>query len=221
MLYAGTMKGCFFMSEKQKRTRNWAFLVYPESIVSNWRDILDELHTPWFESPIHDKDIDPTGQPKKAHIHIILCFENHKSYNQIIDITSSINASYPQPCENVRGYVRYFCHIDNPDKFQYNIDDIICHCGADLQQFFKPNSTLRYQYIRDMIDFINDYNIIEFNDFMLIAMQSHYDDWFPLLCDNSAFVIREVIKSKRHSYSNQHQRLAFDKLSGEVFEEIR
>lgn len=209
------------MQEKNKRTRNWAFLVYPESVVPEWRNILDDLHTPWFESPLHDKDLNPTGEQKKPHIHVILCFENHKSYQQILEITSSINATYPQTCENVRGYVRYFCHIDNPEKFQYRMEDIISHGGADLHEYFKPNSSIRYKYIREMIDFINDYNIIEFNDFMCIAMQSHYEDWFPLLCDNSAVVIREVIRSKRHSYANQHQRLALDKSSGEIFEEIR
>lgn len=207
------------MSEN-KRTRNWAFLVYPESVNSEWRDTLDELHTPWFESPLHDKDINPTGEQKKPHIHVILTFESMKSYNQICEITSSIGATYPQPCENVRGYVRYFCHIDNPEKYQYNIEDIISHNGADLQEYLKPNSSTRYQYIKEMINFINEYNIIEFNDFMCIAMQSHYDDWFPLLCDNSAIVIREVIKSKRHSYGNQHQRLYFDKNTGELIEEV-
>lgn len=208
------------MSEKNLRNRNWSFLVYPESVVPEWREILDDLHTSWFESPLHDSDLNPTGEVKKPHIHIILAFENHKSYSQICDITSSINATLPQICHNIRGYVRYFCHLDNPEKHQYNISDIICHSGGDLSEYLKPSSSTRYKYIKDMIEFINDYNITEFNDFMLIAMQSHYEDWFPLLCDNSTVVIREVIKSKRHSYANKHQRLSFDKSTGEIIEEI-
>ena len=49
------------------RARNWSLVVYPESAPENWRDILDDYHIPWVESPLHDKDINPDGEIKKAH----------------------------------------------------------------------------------------------------------------------------------------------------------
>ena len=39
------------MSEKIIKGRDWAFIVYPESAPENWREILDETHMRWIESP--------------------------------------------------------------------------------------------------------------------------------------------------------------------------
>lgn len=44
------------MSEKIIKGRDWAFIVYPESAPENWREILDDTHIRWIESPLHDKD---------------------------------------------------------------------------------------------------------------------------------------------------------------------
>ena len=58
------------------RTRIWTFIVYPDSAPENWRDLLDDQHIAWVESPLHDKDINPTtGEVKKAHYHIAFSFE--------------------------------------------------------------------------------------------------------------------------------------------------
>ena len=49
-----------------------------------------------------------------------------------------------------------------------------------------------------MIDYIRSAGITEFQDLMDYAADVHYDDWFPLLCDNSAYVVGLYIKSQRH-----------------------
>ena len=67
---------------KDTRTRVWTFLVYPDSAPENWRDLLDEQHIEFIVSPLHDRDINPTGEPKKPHWHLMLTFEGKKSYEQ-------------------------------------------------------------------------------------------------------------------------------------------
>ena len=37
---------------KDGRTRNWNVIVYPESAPENWRQIIDDLHIEWAESPL-------------------------------------------------------------------------------------------------------------------------------------------------------------------------
>ena len=54
------------------RVKVWTFIVYPESVKENWREILDEMHIQWVESPLHDKDLNATGEAKKAHRHIMV-----------------------------------------------------------------------------------------------------------------------------------------------------
>ena len=61
---------------RDTRVRNFATVVYPESAPKDWQDILSRHCVPAFISPLHDKDTNPTGEPKKPHYHCIVYYEN-------------------------------------------------------------------------------------------------------------------------------------------------
>ncbi len=185
-------------SKKDTRTRNWTIVIYPDSAPSTWRDILDEMHIEWIESPLHDSDINANGEKKKAHWHILLMFGGVKSYEQVMELCQDLNCPRPERCHNAKAMVRYMAHLDNPDKAQYNISDIIPHGGVDIAEMLRPNASERYSLIREMISFIRDNEIIEFQDVMDYAAEFRPDDWFPLLCDNSTFVVNQYVTSQRH-----------------------
>ena len=192
------MAGNMSSGNKEQRTRNWTFVLYEDSAPDNWREILDELFLEWIESPWHDKDINADGEQKKKHKHILLMFGGVKSYEQVKEITDKLCSPIPQRCHNAKAMVRYMAHLDNPEKAQYNVSDIIPHGGVDLAELLRPSSSERYSIIRDIIDYIRSAEITEFQDLMDYASDEHFDDWFPLLCDNCAFVVGQYIKSQRH-----------------------
>src|SRR5690625_3025055 len=94
--------------------------------------------------------------------------------------------------------VRYFAHIDNPVKFQDDKTKIIAHVGADIASYLSVTSADRYELIREMLSFVNEQKITEMKDLLDYAMDERFDDWFPLLCDNSAYIVDSYIKSNRH-----------------------
>jgi len=185
-------------SRGSDRTRNWTFVLYPESAPDNWRSILDDEHIEWIESPLHDKDLNADGQPKKPHIHILLLFGGVKSYEQVVDITERLNQPIPQRCHNAKALVRYMAHLDNPEKAQYSQSDIIGHGGVDLAELLRPSSSERYSLLREMMDYVRSAGVTEFQDLMDYAASDRFDDWFPLLCDSCAYVLGQYIKSQRH-----------------------
>jgi len=184
---------------KDDRTRNWTFIVYPESAPTNWRDTLDTEHIQWIESPLHDKDLNADGEAKKPHWHILVLFAGKKSYEQVKELTDSLNSPIPQKTASAKGMVRYMAHMDNPEKVQYSQSDIIGHGGVDVAEYLKPSSSSRYQLIGEMIDYVKEQNITEMKDLLYYARNERFDDWFPLLCDNSAYIMNSLIKSNRHS----------------------
>lgn len=186
------------MSRGQGRTRNWAFIVYPESAPLNWEKMVDETHIPWVKSPEHNMDCDSNGELKKPHWHVMLFFDSVKDYAQVKEISDMCNGASPEKVNVVSAYFRYLCHLDDPDKFQYSVSDIEYHCGADPADFLKPSASERYQYIGEMMSYIRDNDIIEYSDFSLYCLEYHFDDWYPLLCDSCTYVISEFIKSNRH-----------------------
>lgn len=180
------------------RTRNWTAVVYPDSAPENWREILDDIHIEWVESPLHEFDVNPTGELKKPHWHVLLMFGGVKSYEQVCSVLAPLNCPHPERCHNSKAMVRYMCHLDNPDKYQYPVSSIVAHGGVDLAELLRPSSSERYSIIREMCDFVRSEGVVEFQDLMDYAMFHRFDDWFPLLCDNAAYVVGQYIKSQRH-----------------------
>ena len=101
------------------KKRNWGFVLYPESAPIDWIDNLKIKGITFAVSPLHDKDVNPTGESKKEHYHVILCFGSPTTFNNVKAITDELNQPIPIPLESVRGYYRYFTHKDNPEKYQY------------------------------------------------------------------------------------------------------
>ncbi|MDN6166857.1 MAG: replication protein [Enterococcaceae bacterium] len=192
--------------KKDSRTRNWTFIVYPESAIENWREIIDEYHVPWVESPMHDKDVNPDGEIKKNHWHVMVMFSSNKTYDQIREITMKVRATNPQKVANAKGMVRYFVHMDNPEKFQYLKSDIVAHAGADIESYLAASSSERYELIREMLEFVEQNDIMEMKELLVYAMRERYDDWFPLLCDNSAYIVEMFVKSNRYGKRNLDER---------------
>ncbi|MBZ4027453.1 MobV family relaxase [Lactobacillus johnsonii] len=146
------------MSEKIVKGRDWAFIVYPESAPKNWREILDETHMRWVESPLHDKDFNPDGTFKKPHWHVMLSADGPITLKAVEKIIEPLNVPAPQKVGSGRGMIRYFIHLDNPEKYQYSRDEIVAHGGADVERSYLNydlvNRTENYK--RDIEQFIND-----------------------------------------------------------------
>lgn len=183
------------MTNKDDRARTWTFIVYPESAPENWRELLDEYHVPWVESPLHDKDINPDGSVKKAHWHVILLFDGKKSYEQVKELTDAINAPIPQKTANTKGLVRYLIHMDNPEKYQYKRDEIVCHSGADVDEYFALSSSLRRAVLWEIVEFIKENEIDNFSDFIGFCLETDNRDWFDVAMNHNTLAINKLLDS--------------------------
>ena len=175
------------------RTRNFATIVYPESAPENWKTILEEEMVPAFISPLHDKDVNPDGEIKKAHFHVILAFDTVKTLEQAQNIISKIGGVGCQPVVSLRGNARYLCHLDNPEKYQYSIDDVTCLCGADYSSTINL-PTDKYKAIKEMMEFCRSEKVYIYSD-LLDYSAINRSDWFRVLCDNGTMVMMTYLKS--------------------------
>ena len=194
------------MAEKQSngkgRTRNFATIVYADSAPNDWKNILAEKFVPAFISPYHDSDVNPNGEPKKPHWHVMIMFDGVKTNEQAKEIFDSIGGVGCERVGTVRGYARYLCHLDNPDKHQYSTDDVQCLCGADYVGTIGL-ATDKYKAIGEIIDFCEDNGVYSYSELLKYARSNRFD-WFRVLCDNGTIVVREYLKSKlwTESYRN-------------------
>lgn len=184
-----------------KRYRNFATVVYPESAPEDWIFRLGELVIPCFISPLHDQDVNPGGEPKKPHYHVMLMFDSQKTQEQAQAVIDQIGGVGCEIVQSMRGYARYLCHLDNPEKHQYSVDDVIAYAGADYVGTIGL-AIDRYKAIGEMIDFCEDHGVVSYAQLLSWCRVNRFD-WFRVLCDNGTFVIREYLKSKLWTDRNE------------------
>lgn len=179
------------------KKRNWAFVLYPESAPEDWKEILKLKGITFAVSPLHDKDIEPTGEKKKTHYHIILCFGSPTTFNNVKTITDELNQPIPIPLESVRGYYRYFTHKDNPDKYQYNDKDIELFNGFDVTDVL--NNFEVFQALKEIQSLIVELNIFEYCDLLDYLLTSGFMELWNVAASHTLF-LNTYITSKRHSF---------------------
>ena len=179
-----------------QRARSYATIVYPDSAPADWMEKLEELHVPCLISPLHDQDINPDGTPKKPHFHVLLLFESVKSPQQVKEMLKKVKSVGCEKVNSVRGYTRYLCHLDNPEKHQYNPADVQSLSGADYQSTVELASDRR-ETSREIISFCREYGIISFSSLIEYA-DAYREDWLVYL-SKSGWLVKEYLKSKAWS----------------------
>lgn len=187
------------MSEKNVKKRNWAFVVYPESAPKNWREQLALTGLQCAISPLHDRDVNPTGEPKKPHYHVILAYSGPTSYNVVKSLTNGkLGQTIPQPIEQLEGYYRYFTHKDNPEKAQYSAADIETINGFDIRNYIDLTKSEVVRIKREIQAFIRDNQIFEYADLMDLLMDAGEEmaDHYEVAANNTVFFDR-YLSSRR------------------------
>lgn len=190
----------FDKSSVSKRYRNFATVVYPDSAPSDWQRILADQLVPSFISPLHDSDVNPTGEVKKSHFHVIIFFEGAKSVDQAKEVFDLIGGVGCEVVKSLRAYSRYLCHLDNPDKAQYAVEDVKSLSGADYMGVIGL-AIDKYKSIGEMIDFCVSEGVISYSDLLMYARLNRFD-WFRILCDCGTLVMKEFLKSRSWTLEN-------------------
>ena len=180
------------------KKRYWAMVLYPESAPDNWRDKLRDTGIQCAISPLHDKDLNADNTPKKAHYHIILCYEGPTTYNNVLKLTESLNQPIPQPLEQLRGYYRYLVHKDNPEKYQYDEYKITTINGFDISNYLDLTNSQVVAILREIIQFIEDNDITEYSTLIRTFQQSDFYSQFFEIAMNKTIFLNTYISSKRN-----------------------
>lgn len=187
-----------------KRSKNFCTVAYPESIsFPELKTFLDELHICYLISPLHDKDVvaEANNAPKKPHWHIVLIFDSLKSVPQVKDLMHPSTVGL-EIVNSLVSYARYLVHMDNPEKAQYNIEDVVFY-GIDYKQLCLKESD-KYDAFGRLLDYVVAEHITSFSSLLLYA--KHNDEpMFRALCDNS-YTIREFLRSYRENIANTSHR---------------
>lgn len=184
------------------RKRNFVFVVARESAPEDWREILSEEHVPAFISPLHDKDVNADGEAKFAHWHVMLMFKGKKTIEQVKEIAHKVGAvnDYVQVCQDVRGYARYLCHLDNPEKHQYSTADVTAMGGADYLSVIGSAADTDTA-LGEMMDFCISNGCYSFYRLSIYA-RNNRPDWFRVITSSRTVFLTAWLKSMQWEINN-------------------
>ena len=196
------------------RKRNYATILYEESVADDFINLIESWHVPAFLSPLHDRDVKDTGELKKAHWHLMLMFEGKKSPEQVYeDFIIPIQGVGCEPVNSIGGMARYLCHLDNKDKAQYSPSDVLSFAGADYATCCLLLQD-RDKELNAMKAFCKKYNVLSLAELTDYA-DKHNDTWSTLLNRSCQVVMLHYIQSLQWEQEHNYSRSDIDKITEE------
>lgn len=192
--------------DKLKR-RGWSFIVYDDNIGNSeigltptpreWIQLLSTFHVHAYIAR-HDHDLDSEGKPKKVHSHVLLMWDGPVSAYIADQVRFAVGGIGLEPVTSIKQYARYLCHLDEPNKYKYDVSQVI---QLGMQDYLETIESAynRYQCIDQMTRYIDQENVKSFYSLMRFARDCN-SEWYRCLLDNVS-VLKEYIKGRQYEYS--------------------
>lgn len=183
--------------EPPNKSKYFCCILYPDSSTYDVDKVIKSLaaeHLTFAVSPIHDRDIEDDGSFKKAHFHLLLAYSSATTLNNIrgwfkVCGMSESELHSVRVCASAVGYYRYLTHKDNPEKAQYDDNDI--RVFNDSDELFKKFSKTASEKIDDLVrifQIVDELNTVSFHNLIQYLMLNERD-LFKMLTSSSALAI--------------------------------
>lgn len=135
---------------KNFRAYTFTFLIYTEwSWYEECIRRIQSFECKFFAiSPLHDSDVDENGVLCKPHFHCIVRFQNARSSYQVCKdflLTCAV-----QKVDDFSGLCRYLVHNDNPEKYSYNIQDVLTNNFSLFENQFHDDLSDEVSFLQEV-----------------------------------------------------------------------
>lgn len=182
------------MSDK---CRFFAFITY-ETDIEVIKSLLIAEGGDYLISPLHQ----PDDECKKPHYHVLYCHGNSTTFKcakKIVPESLPANGVL-LPVHHPRNMMRYFLHLDNPEKQQFpngrNDLVVIGNFPLDLSKQLSPEQ--KRVISRKVLAFIRDYSICEYAELMDALETQEDPDLFDYAWSHTISISR-YLDSRRFS----------------------
>lgn len=179
------------------KSKYFCCMLYPDSATYNVDTIIKALaeeHLTFAVSPIHDRDVEDDGRPKKGHYHLLLAYSSATTLNNIRGWFNACGMPDSElhsvrVCASGVGYYRYLTHKDNPEKAQYDVKDIrVFNDFDDVFKRFANTESDRIDKLVRIFQIVDELNTISFHNLIQYLMLNERD-LFKMLTSSSALAI--------------------------------
>lgn len=178
------------------RTIWWGYL-YEDSAPENFLDLMRESGMEGLAMK-HDRDVTAAGELKEPHWHVVVRFAHAVQVKEAKEVLTAFGCKEQsiQYRDSWTAVARYLCHLDDPNKAQYDPADVVEFGGADYLTAINRASD-KYRVVDEMCGWAKENHCYSFKQLVDFARAENLE-WFMALADNSAIFMREYLKSYRY-----------------------
>lgn len=154
----------------KEKARYFTFLLYPESIPTDWIQKLESLDVPIAISPIHDKDLSNVeGQKyKKAHYHVIYVAKNPVTADSVrVKIKRLLGekalAKVQIVIQSMENMYLYLTHESKDaiakNKYKYKKADIVLLNNFDIDRYITLDAEDKDDMLNEVCDLIDEHGL--------------------------------------------------------------
>lgn len=173
------VKEAFAMAEK---SRYWAAVCYPENMIPDWQNKIDDLIEFPFAYCVHDLDHDQKSEHRKDHVHIMVAWSNTTTKKAAMELMNRLSAPGRSCCpviqsvHNVRRSYDYLIHDTDKcredGKYQYPKEARIEGNNFDIGAFEQISAEEKGEAAKEICKFCIDRGIENLSDVFTIVTES-------------------------------------------------
>lgn len=205
----------FFMNNS--KAKYWTAVLYPENMVQDWQEQIGDIIGLPYCYCIHDKDTLGKYKPKdkeeyqrKAHVHMIIAFNNTTTYKHAMEIFNQLSIEGKQAlntCQAVnaiRNAYEYLIHNTETSKkqgkYQYSTQERISGNNFDIGSYEQLSIDDKNKMAKELCDIIINNGISNFADFYDLVMKNLGFEYFEIIKSYSGLYER-LCKGNYHKYT--------------------
>lgn len=187
---------------KIEKARYWTGVLYPENMIENWQEVIDDLLQLPYAYCVHSSDKDSKSEHRKDHVHIIIAFPNTTTYKHSLSVFDTLSAPSKKAintCEaviDIRHMYDYLIHDTESCKKQgkelYSTEDRVIGNNFDIGSyeqisiadknniFIELSQAIIENDIKNYADFY-EYVILNFVDMNYLEIMRTYSGHFERL----------------------------------------
>lgn len=161
------------------RSENWTIELYPDN--EKHMKILEYIKLNFeYAYILHNCDVyvdniidkntgeikHKKGELKKAHYHVIILLKNARTLKSIVD-ELGIEENLVEKVKSKKAMFRYLCHLDNPEKTEYDKDEISSNVKILVNKYCSKDKETQdvlsiYEYIYSIDKYLYHHEIFEY-----------------------------------------------------------
>ena len=189
--------GGFLLNDDAEELRSFLFILWEESMPEKWREILASWGSKFWVSPIHNKDQNSDGTPKKPHRHVVMTQDSKMQVGQVCALMNLLGCKMrPVKPVSIEASIQYLVHYNHPSKAQYKIDEIELFGGAELDKYFYGSRASQRSDIAAVVEFCERQGVVEFADLVACACYGVLDLRYLDVIRDNVVLLNSYLRSR-------------------------